>query len=169
MKNDNNNNNNNNLIEPLISNKKEKTFEFNSNNQKFIYPSNFFSEIFFTWTTNILKLSNSQTKLKPNHFGTFNSNQTSKYFLNKIKPSIKKYKKNFLLKSLIYTNLFELILIIIISIFVVFLDTLTIIFFHQILLYFDEKNEEIPKFNLFNTILLLILDKLIYIFLFRFL
>ena len=168
MKNDNNNNNNN-LIEPLISNKKEKTFEFNSNNQKFIYPSNFFSEIFFTWTTNILKLSNSQTKLKPNHFGTFNSNQTSKYFLNKIKPSIKKYKKNFLLKSLIYTNLFELILIIIISIFVVFLDTLTIIFFHQILLYFDEKNEEIPKFNLFNTILLLILDKLIYIFLFRFL
>jgi hypothetical protein len=90
MKNDKNNNNNN-LIEPLISNKKE----FNSNNQKFIYPSNFFSEIFFTWTTNILKLSNSQTKLKPNHFGTFNSNQTSKYFLNKIKPSIKNTKRIF--------------------------------------------------------------------------
>ena len=169
MKNDNNNNNN--LIEPLILNKKENEKNSNQNNKKFIYPSNFFSEIFYTWTTNILKLSNSQTKLKPNHFGSFNPNQSTKYFLNKINPSIKKYKKskNFLLKSLILTNLFNLILIIIISIFVVFLDTLTIFFFHQILLYFDEKNEEFPKFNLFNTILLFILDKLIYIFLFRFL
>ena len=181
MKNDNNKN----LNEPLIStsknmNKKpknEKTIEIskfkqNQNQQKFIYPPNFFSQIFFTWTTNILKLSNSQSnKLKPNHFGTFNPNQTSTFFLNKIKPTIKKLSnsKNFLLKSLIYTNLFNLILIIIISIFVVFLDTLTIIFFHQILLYFDEKNEEFPTFNLFNTILLLIIDKIIYIFSFRFL
>ena len=74
MKNDNNNNNN--LIEPLILNKKENEKNSNQNNKKFIYPSNFFSEIFYTWTTNILKLSNSQTKLKPNHFGSFNPNQS---------------------------------------------------------------------------------------------
>ncbi len=134
------------------------------------YPVNIVSQLLFSWTTNLLRIARKK-QLKKTHLGNFSPEYSPSAFLKEILPKWDKNSKttkNPLIKSLLGANLFYIILIFFMSTLVAGADTMTIILFRQILLHFEVNRKEEPYFSLLNTILIMLIDKLFYIFFFRF-
>ena len=134
------------------------------------YPVNIVSQLLFSWTTNLLRIARKK-QLKKTHLGNFSPEYSPSAFLKEILPKWDKYSKttkNPLIKSLLGANLFYIILIFFMSTLVAGADTMTIILFRQILLHFEVNRKEEPHFSLLNTVLIMLIDKLFYIFFFRF-
>ena len=134
------------------------------------YPVNIISQLLFSWTTNLLRIAGKK-QLKRNHLGNFAPELSASSFLKEILPQWEKLSKSSsspLIKSLLKANIFYIISIFCMSIIVASADTLTIVLFRQILLHFEVNRKEEPYFSLLNTILIMLIDKLCYIFFFRF-
>ena len=157
----------------------------------YIYPTTLFKELFFSWTTHLLKTAN-RSQLKPLHLGKFRDDYTANTFLKQILPHWEKAQKdkmnNPLIWSLLKANYFSLIIIVLLPIVVSFLNISRMILFRQVLLHFQDNNDnnnninnninsgssssggvpERPMWSLLNTSLLMISAKFVEILLFRF-
>ena len=134
------------------------------------YPVNIVSQLLFSWTTNLLRIARKK-QLKKTHLGNFAPELSPSAFLKEILPKweeFSKTSKNPLITSLLGANIFYIILIFFMSTLVAGADTMTIILFRQILLHFEVNRKEEPYFSLLNTVLIMLIDKLFYIFFFRF-
>ena len=135
------------------------------------YPVNIFKKFFFTWTRKVLKAANSKDQLEISDLGKFSPDLYPDKFLKEIKPVWEKVSKNTnnspLIKTLLYNNIFVLILIFIGNIFVCGSETLNVLLYRQVILHLDEEPESEPLFDLLTTMIMLLINKLIYNFIFR--
>ena len=129
--------------------------------------NNFFSNLFFIWIIPVLKKAHSKT-IKIKDLGKLSSSTSAKTFFNEIMPfwkdNIKKKKKYPLLKSILQSNLFGIISILILAIIKNILNITTVFLFRQILLEFRKKENEKPVFPLKISIILMLITKFIFIF-----
>ena len=129
--------------------------------------NNFFSNLFFIWIIPVLKKAHSKT-IKIKDLGKLSSSTSAKTFFNEIMPfwkdNIKKKKKYPLLKSILQSNLFGIISILILAIIKNILNITTVFLFRQILLEFRKKENEKPFFPLKISIILMLITKFIFIF-----
>ncbi len=148
-----------------VNTEQEKTKE------QYDYPVNIFKKFLYTWTRKVLTASNSKPQLEISDLGKFSPDLYPDKFLRDIKPVwekiSKKTKNSPLIKTLLYNNLSVLILIFIGNSFVCGSETLNVLLFRQFMLHLDEDPETEPLFDLLTTMILLLLNKLIYNFIFR--
>ena len=138
---------------------------------KYDYPVNIFKRFLFTWTRKVLKAANTKSQLEISDLGKFSPNLFPDKFLQDIKPIwekvSKKTKSSPLIKTLLYENLTLLILIFVGNIFVVTSETLNVLLYRQVILHLDKNPEDEPYFNLLTTMILLLINKICYNFMFR--
>jgi len=151
---------------PFVSEQEAKETEI-----KYDYPVNIFKRFLFTWTRKVLSAANSKPNLDMSDLGRFHPDLYPDKFLADIKPVwdkvSKRTKNNPLIKTLILQNMWILILIFIENIFVIGSETLNVLFYRQVLLHLDKDPESEPWFSLLTTMILLLLNKFIYNFIFR--
>ena len=132
---------------------------------------NIFKQFLFTWTRKVLLAANSKPNLDMSDLGRFHPDLYPDKLLADIKPVwdkvSKRTKSNPLIKALILQNMWVLILMFVENIFVIGSETLNVLFYRQVLLHLDKVNESEPWFSLLTTMTLLLLNKLIYNFIFR--
>ena len=137
---------------------------------KYDYPVNIFKRFLFTWTRKVLKAANTKSQLEISDLGKFAPHLYPDKFLRDIKPiwekTSKKTKSNPLIKTLVYENMTLLILIFVGNIFVVTSETFNVLLYRQVILHLD-KNPEEPYFSLLTTMILLLINKICYNFMFR--
>ena len=141
------------------------------NEKKYDYPVNIFKRFLFTWTRKVLSAANSKPNLEISDLGRFHPDLFPDKFLADIKPvwmKVSKRTKNSpLIKTLLLQNMWILILIFIENIFVIGSETLNVLLYRQVLLHLDKDPESEPWFSLLTTMILLLLNKFIYNFIFR--
>ena len=144
-------------------------------NKIYDYPTNIFNQIFFAWTIKLFRLSQKMGQLKMLSLGKFSKELSADEFLKEILPKWEKISKetksNPLLRTIISSSLCNLIFIFFMCFLVSFLDIMTIIFYRQVLLLFESNNKDFNNeiyFPLLSSIVLLLSNKLIHIFLLRF-
>jgi ATP-binding cassette subfamily C (CFTR/MRP) protein 1 len=146
-------------------------FEQEKTKDQYDYPVNIFKKFLFTWTRKVLKASNSKPQLEISDLGKFSPELYPDNFLREIKQAwekiSKKTKNSPLIKTLLYNNISVLILIFIGNIFVCGSETLNVLLYRQVILHLDEEPESEPLFDLLTTMILLLINKLIYNFIFR--
>ena len=155
--------NNNESDVPFLSEQEE--------NIKYDYPVNIFKRFLFTWTRKVLSAANSKQYLEISDLGKFSPSLYPDKFLSEIKPVwekiSKKTKNSPLIKTLLLQNIWTLILIFIGNIFVIGSETLNVLLYRQVILHLDKEPESESWFTLLNTMIFLLLNKFIYIFIFR--
>ncbi len=139
---------------------------------KYDYPVNIFKRFLFTWTRKVLSKANKKSYLEISDLGKFHPKLYPDKFLSEIKPIwerfSKKTKNSPLIKTLLYQNRWILLLILIGNIFVICSETLNVLLYRQFILHLDNNTEDKPLFNLLPTMIFLLLNKLLYNFIFRF-
>ena len=147
---------------------KDKTQE---KSEIYDYPVNFFKSFLFTWTRKILKAANTKSQLEISDLGKFSKDLYPDKFLNDIKPVwekvSKKTKDSPLIKALLYENLVLLINIFVGNIFVCGSETLNVLLYRQVILHLDKDSSDEPLFGLLITMILLLINKFLYNFIFR--
>ena len=150
---------------------KVNTPEKENSKDKYDYPVNIFKKFLFTWTRKVLKAANSKPQLEISDLGKFSPKLYPDQFLKEIKPVwekiSKKTKSSPLIKTLLYENMSVLILIFVGNIFVCGSETLNVLLYRQVILHLDEEQQSEPFFDLLTTMILLLINKLIYNFIFR--
>ena len=145
--------------------------ENEQSNGKYDYPVNIFKRFIFTWTRKVLKAANSKPQLEISDLGKFSPNLYPDVFLKQIKPKwenmSKKTKNSPLIKTLLYDNFLILILIFVGNIFVCGSETLNVLLYRQVILHLDKDPSSEPLFSLLVTMILLLINKLMYNFMFR--
>ena len=135
------------------------------------YPVNIFKRFVFAWTRKVLKAGNSKPQLEISDLGKFSPKYFPDEFLKEIKPIweriSKKTKSSPLIKTLLYNNMFLLISIFLGNIFVCGSETLNVLLYRQVILHLDKDSEGEPLFNLLITMILLLINKFLYNFMFR--
>jgi ABC-type multidrug transport system fused ATPase/permease subunit len=138
---------------------------------KYDYPVNIFKRFLFTWTRKVLKAANTKPQLEISDLGKFSPNLYPDKFLRDIKPIwekvSKKTKSSPLIKTLLYENMTLLILIFVGNIFVVTSETFNVLLYRQVILHLDKSSEDEPLFTLLTTMILLLINKICYNFIFR--
>ena len=138
---------------------------------KYDYPANIFKRFLFTWTRKVLSKANKKSYLEISDLGKFHPKLYPDKFLSEIKPIwerfSKKTKNSPLIKTLLYQNRWILLLILIGNIFVICSETLNVLLYRQFILHLDNNTEDKPLFNLLPTMIFLLLNKLLYNFIFR--
>ena len=139
------------------------------------YPTNIFNQFFFAWTIKLFRLAQKMGQLKVLSLGNFSNELSADEFLKEILPKWEKIssktKSNPLLKTIISSSLCSLIFIFFMCFLVSFLEIMTIIFYRQVLLLFESDNKDYNNeiyFPLLSSIVILLSNKLIHIFLLRF-
>ena len=140
--------------------------------EEYDYPVNFFKRFLFTWTRKVLKAANSKPQLEISDLGKFSPNLYPDKFLKNIKPIwekiSKKTKDSPLIKTLLYENITLLIIIFVGNIFVCGSETLNVLLYRQVILHLDEDAGTEPIFGLLTTMILLLINKFLYNFMFRY-
>ena len=140
--------------------------------EKYDYPVSFFKRFLFTWTRKVLKAANTKSQLEISDLGKFSKDLYPDKFLNDIKPVwekiSKKTKDSPLIKTLLYENLTLLIIIFVGNIFVCGSETLNVLLYRQVILHLDKDTNDEPLFNLLTTMILLLINKFLYNFMFRY-
>ena len=148
---------------------KDKTQE---KSEKYDYPVNYFKRFLFTWTRKVLKAANSKPQLEISDLGKFAKDLYPDKFLNDIKPVwekvSKKTKNSPLIKTLLYQNIMLLIIIFVGNIFVCGSETLNVLLYRQVILHLDKETNDEPLFDLLTTMILLLINKFLYNFMFRY-
>ena len=138
---------------------------------KYDYPVNIFKRFLFTWTRKVLKAANTKPQLEISDLGKFSPNLYPDKFLLDIKPIwekvSKKTKSSPLIKTLLYENMTLLILIFVGNIFVITSETFNVLLYRQVILHLDKSSEDEPLFTLLTTMILLLINKICYNFIFR--
>ena len=138
---------------------------------KYDYPVNIFKRFLFTWTRKVLSTANSKPTLEISDLGRFHPDLYPDKFLSEIKPVweriSKRTKHSPLIKTLLIQNMWTLILIFVGNIFVIGSETLNVLLYRQVILHLDKDPESESWFNLLTTMILLLLNKFIYNFMFR--
>ena len=138
---------------------------------KYDYPVNIFKRFLFTWTRKVLKAANTKPQLEISDLGKFSPDLYPDKFLRDIKPIwekiSKKTKSSPLIKTLLYENMTLLILIFVGNIFVVTSETFNVLLYRQVILHLDKSSEDEPLFTLLTTMILLLINKICYNFIFR--
>ena len=138
---------------------------------KYDYPVNIFKRFLFTWTRKVLKAANTKPQLEISDLGKFSPNLYPDKFLRDIKPIwekvSKKTKSSPLIKTLLYENMTLLILIFVGNIFVITSETFNVLLYRQVILHLDKSSEDEPLFTLLTTMILLLINKICYNFIFR--
>ena len=136
------------------------------------YPVSFFKRFLFTWTRKVLIAANSKSQLEISDLGKFSPELYPDQFLKSIKPKWEKIsqkaKSSPLIKTLLYENLTLLIVIFIGNIFVCGSETINVLLYRQVILHLDEETEDEPLFDLLTTMILLLINKFLYNFMFRY-
>ena len=139
--------------------------------EKYDYPVNFFKRFLFAWTRKVLKAANKKQQLEISDLGQFSKDLYPDKFLNDIKPVWEKVSKNTkdspLIKALLYENLVLLIIIFVGNIFVCGSETLNVLLYRQVVLHLDKDSTDEPLFDLLTTMILLLINKFLYNFMFR--
>ena len=139
--------------------------------EEYEFPSSLPNQIFFSWATRILQISSRQ-QLNYSDLGKFSPETSPNTLFEKIYPIFKNLQKsdkaNFLFKTLLKTNLFPIIIIFLLSIICAYLDTALVIIFRQVLLHFDTEYDEEPYWSLLDTCIIFLIDKIAYIFFYRY-
>ena len=152
---------------PFISEQEAET----EKKSQYDYPVNIFKLFLFSWTRKVLTASNSKPFLEISDLGKFSPDLYPDKFLSEIKPvweKVSKRTKNSpLIKTLLLKNMWTLILIFIGNIFVCGSETLNVLLYRQVILHLDKDPESEPWFNLLTTMILLLVNKFIYNFIFR--
>ena len=132
--------------------------------------NNFISNLFFIWIIPVLQKSHYKT-IKIKDLGKVPSSTSSKTFFNEIMPywkdNIEKKKNYPLLRSILSSNCFGIISILILATIKNILSMITVFLFRQILLEFRRKEGEKPIFPLKISIILMLSSKFISIFINR--
>ena len=153
--------------ETLLVNEQNK-----EKDQNYDYPVNILKGFVFSWTRKVLSAANSKPQLEISDLGKFSPKLFPDQFLKDIKPIwervSKKTKSSPLIKSLLYENIYLLIFIFIGNIFVCGSETLNVLLYRQVILHLDKESEGEPLFDLLTTMTLLLINKFVYNFLFRF-
>ena len=146
-----------------------------TNAKTYEYPTNIFNQIFFAWTIKLFRLAQKNGQLRLGNFGKFSEKLSADEFLKEILPKWESIssnnKSNPLLKTIIRSSLCSLIFIFFMCFLVSFIDIMTIIYYRQVLLLFETRNKESSSeiyFPLLTSIVILLSNKLFYIFLLRF-
>ena len=141
----------------------------------YVYPTNIINQFFFHWTIKLFRLAQKVGQLKVLSLGIFSKELTADQFLKEILPVWEKIsnnkKSNPLLKTIIRASLCNLIFIFFMCFLVSFLDIMTIIFYRQVLLLFESNKKDFNNetyFPLLSSIVILLSNKLVHIFLLRF-
>ena len=141
----------------------------------YVYPTNIINQFFFAWTIKLFRLAQKVGQLKVLSLGFFSKELSADQFLKEILPIWEKIsnqtKSNPLLKTIIRSSLCNLIFIFFMCFLVSFLDIMTIIYYRQVLLQFESNNKDYNNeiyFPLLSSIVILLSNKLIHIFLLRF-
>ena len=149
-----------------------KVQEQESTKDEYDYPVSFFKRFLFTWTRKVLKAANSKPQLEISDLGKFSPNLYPDEFLKSIKTTwektSKKTKSSPLIKTLLYENLTLLIIIFVGNIFVCGSETLNVLLYRQVILHLDKEAEDEPLFDLLTTMILLLINKFLYNFMFRY-
>ena len=139
------------------------------------YPTNIFNQFFFAWTIKLFRLAQKVGQLKIFSLGKFSNELSADEFLKEILEKWEKIsgetKSNPLLKTIIRSSLCNLIFIFFMCFLVSFLDIMTIVYYRQVLLLFESNNKDFNNeiyFPLLSSIVILLSNKLIHIFLLRF-
>ena len=148
-----------------------KTPEKENTNEKYDYPVNIFKRFLFTWTRKVLKAANSKSQLEISDLGKFSPKLYPDKFLREIKlvweKVSKETKSSPLIKTLLYENKTVLLLIFLGNIFVCGSETLNVLLYRQVVLHLDKEPESEPIFDLLTTMVFLLINKLLYNFMFR--
>ena len=135
------------------------------------YPVNIIKRFLFTWTRKVISAANNKPHLEISDLGKFSPELYPDKFLSQIKPVWEKVSKNTknspLIKTLLLQNMWVLILIFIGNIFVCGSETLNVLLYRQVILHLDHSDESEPLFNLLTTMILLLINKFLYNFMFR--
>ena len=149
--------------------------EDNKKEKNYVYPTNIINQFFFAWTIKLFRLAQKIGQLKVLSLGNFSKELSADQFLKEILPQWEKIsnktKSNPLLKTIIRSSLCNLIFIFFMCFLVSFLDIMTIIYYRQVLLLFEKNNKDYNNeiyFPLLSSIVILLSNKLIHIFLLRF-
>ena len=149
-----------------------KVQEQESSKGEYDYPVSFLKRFLFTWTRKVLKAANSKSQLEISDLGKFSPKLYPDQFLKSIKPAWEKISKKTnsspLIKTLLYENLTLLIVIFIGNIFVCSSETLNVLLYRQVILHLDKETEDEPLFDLLTTMILLLINKFLYNFMFRY-
>ena len=174
-------NNDNFLIEETIPTKDEQENELNENKRSYIIPpvnfgfindiyenSNIFSKLFFYWGYKVLKLT-SQFKIEAFHLGKLVEKNDSKHYYNDIKyyweeKKYKKIKNNGLIKTFLRTNIKNMILIFVLSVYVSFSEYFQVLLIKGYIDYYDNGTIFMGISNIKYVGLLFLLLELIKIF-----
>ena len=149
-----------------------KVQEQESSKVEYDYPVSFFKKFLFTWTRKVLKAANSKSQLEISDLGKFSPDLYPDQFLKSIKLAWEKISKKTnsspLIKTLLYENLTLLIVIFIGNVFVCGSETLNVLLYRQVILHLDKETEDEPLFDLLTTMILLLINKFLYNFMFRY-
>lgn len=138
-----------------------------------VYPVNIIKELLFSWTIRLFRIAN-KNPLKTIHLGRFSDDFSPLSFLKQILPTWEKINKSKtskpLIKSLLTSNFTAIIYIILLSVIASMVDISMTILFRQVLLHFQDEGESRDDiyFSFLNTVLLMLLIKLMQIFMNRF-
>ena len=142
-----------------------------SGKKEYDYPVNIFKHFLFTWTHKVLTAANKKPQLEISDLGTFSPDYMPEKFLAEIKKTwdyVSKKTNNLpLIKSLFLENYCNFILIFLGNIFVCGMETLNVLLYRSVILYLDKDPQTSPLFSLSNSIILLLVNKFFYNFLFR--
>ena len=108
--------------------------------------SNIFSRFFMYWAYKVLKISKS-TKIKKEHLGKLNKKHDSKYFYDKLNniwenKGYRNISKHALLFCILRSNLFQLLIVLCLSILTAAADYFAVIFIKIFIDYFDENSDK---------------------------
>ena len=146
-----------------------KSSTSSSLNKEYDYPVNIFKKIFFSWTRKILKDANTNPQLELSHLGEFAPSLYPNNFLLEIKTQweemTKKTKSSPLIKVLIKGNAKRLFLVFLGSLAVAVFDSLNVLFYSQVVNNLDKEQQ--PRFSLFTSMVLLLINYFIYTIIFR--
>ena len=137
--------------------------------KKIIYPSNYFYQLFFYWIFSSLRESK-KNQLNLNNLNNISNKYESEQFFNEIFKIWKfKTKNSFLplITSIIYSNLIRFIVVLILGIIISLLEILFTFLFKELLVYFQGEKWRKAKFGGTNLIILMLISKFIYIFIYH--
>jgi ABC-type multidrug transport system fused ATPase/permease subunit len=143
----------------------------NEKQSKYDYPVNIIKRFLYTWAKKIISIANNKPKLEISDLGKFSPDLYPDKFLSQIKPiweKVSKTTKNSpLIKALLLQNTWMIILIFIGNLFVCSSETLNVLLYRHVILNLDNTTEKEPLLSLLTTIILLLINKFIYNFIFR--
>lgn len=139
-------------------------------NAKLIYPSNCLSNLTFNWVYQTLKKAKTK-QIKVEDLGKISPSFNSEDFFNEIKAKWFQYNKSIkripLFRTILKTNLSQILQMLILSLVKSLLEIINIYLFRQILLSFKKNNQEQLIFPFPILIISMLLFKIIFIFLSR--